>query len=202
MLDFNSDGTRLLSGGDTSDARVILWDTSSDDVNEWAKIDLAEDSQHSSGVTSVQFSPDDSIFLSSSKDAFIYVWDAASGERIKILEGHTAAVRNAFFTPDGTQIVSYGEDKTIRVWDIDTAVPVYQISVNPVIESAALTPDASAMLTGGPDTIVRLWDVTPLSLDELVTWTRDNRYVPELTCRQRTQYRLTPCDASESAGAG
>ena len=54
------------------------------------------------------------------------------------------------------------------------------------------TADATAMLTGGPDTIVRLWDITPLSLDELAEWTRTNRYVPELTCRQRDQYRIQP----------
>lgn len=195
VLAFNSDGSRLLSGGDNADARVILWDTSSGDVNEWTPLDLAPESTHGSGVTAVQFSADGERFLSASKDTFILIWDTASGEVIQTLEGHTAAVRDAFFAPDGTQVVSYGEDRTIRVWDIAAGVPVYQITVDAMVETMDITPDASAMLTGGPDTILRLWDITPRDLAALREWVYANRYVPELTCRQRDQYHVLPlCD--------
>ncbi len=201
-LAFNADGTRLLSGGDNADPRAILWDTSADDVDAW---EPAWDSgaAHGSGVTAVRFSPDGATFLTSSKDSMILIWDMATGEVVQRLEEHTASVKDAYFTPDGSQVVSYGEDRTIRVWDVATGLPVHQVTVDSAVESVSITPGAGAMLTGGPDTILRLWDITPMRLDELIEWAYTNRHVPELTCRQRDQYRIEPpCDAAGNVPTG
>jgi WD40 repeat protein len=193
-LAFNSDGTLLFSGGDTVDPTLVLWDLSSDDPAEWGKADVDVEQVSGSGVAMVAFSPDDSQLMVASKDTFIYILDAATGQLVQKLEGHTESLRGAFYSTDGSQIISYAEDRTIRVWDIATALPVYQITVDSEVLALDITPDRTGMLTGGEDTIVRLWDITPRSLDDLVQWTQNNRYVPELSCRQRDIYKVTPCD--------
>ncbi len=201
-LAFNADGSLLFSGGDTEDPELVLWNLAADDPAVWGPADIAIEQEVSgSGVAMVAFSPDDTRLLVASKDSFIYILDAATGALVQALEGHTESLRGAFFAADGTQIISYAEDHTIRVWDIDTELPVYQITVDSAVWGVAVTPDRTGLLTGGIDTILRLWDVELRSLDTLVQWTRDNRYVPELTCRQRDIYKLTPCEEAEEAEA-
>jgi len=59
-----------------------------------------------------------------------------------------------------------------------------------------LSADGRTLLAGSYNGITRLLRVD-LTLNELLTWTRDHRYIPELTCEQRALYRLDPlCEAS------
>ena len=45
------------------------------------------------------------------------MWDAATGDTIAILTGHTQEVLSAAFNPDGTRIVTASKDLTARVSD-------------------------------------------------------------------------------------
>jgi WD40 repeat protein len=67
-------------------------------------------------VSGVAYSPDGSRIASSSYDATVRVWDAASGKQIgQQLIGHTNVVSSVAFSPDGTVIAS-GGDSTVRLW--------------------------------------------------------------------------------------
>jgi len=47
------------------------------------------------------------------------------------------------------------------------------------------------------DENLALWRIDA-SLDELVTWTKNNHYISELTCEQRELYRIEPmCESEE-----
>ncbi len=67
-------------------------------------------------IGAVAFSPDGSQIISGSGDQTVRLWDAASGEELRQLIGHTSGVSSVAFSPDGKQIVSGSLDDTVRVW--------------------------------------------------------------------------------------
>ena len=68
-------------------------------------------------VRSVAFSPDGSRIASGSDDETVRVWNAASGECVETLEGHSDDVRSVAFSLDGSRIASGSDDTTVRVWN-------------------------------------------------------------------------------------
>ena len=62
-------------------------------------------------------------FATASFDATAKVWDAATGEELFTLTGHTGPVVGVAFNHDGTRIATASWDETARVWDADTAGP-------------------------------------------------------------------------------
>ena len=48
------------------------------------------------------------------------LWDALTGETLKVLEGHTDSVRSAAFSSDDSHIVSDSNHKLVWVWDAST----------------------------------------------------------------------------------
>jgi WD40 repeat protein len=67
----------------------------------------------------MSFSPDGRRLASAGADGTVRVWDAASGQELLTLKGHTSKVYGVSFSLDGRRLASAGEDKTVRVWDAD-----------------------------------------------------------------------------------
>jgi hypothetical protein len=67
----------------------------------------------------VCFSPDGTRIASESRaeSGEIKLWDAATGEEVHTLRGHTGYVSSVCFSPDGTRIAAASSDHTIRLWD-------------------------------------------------------------------------------------
>jgi WD40 repeat protein len=49
------------------------------------------------------------------------LWNPATGQLIKALEGHTAWVQGVTFAAQATRVVSVGADQTVRLWDLTAA---------------------------------------------------------------------------------
>ncbi len=52
----------------------------------------------------------------------VCVWEVATGQRVRVLEGHTGVVRSVACSLDGKCIVSGSDDCTVRMWEADEQV--------------------------------------------------------------------------------
>ncbi len=182
---FSSDSRQMISG--SRDRTAILWDvTTGEEVRRF--------SGHGDSVLSADLSGDGQFVVTASLDTTVRLWDAATGEEVRRFVGHIGPVEAVAFSPDGTSLLSAGEDRIIRLWDVDSGVLLREFTGHTdTIHSISFAADGASALTGSADTTVRQWQIT--SLDELIAWTTANRYVRELTCTEREQFRVQPlCD--------
>jgi WD40 repeat protein len=154
----NMDSVRKLLDTCPEDLRGWEWDRLNY-VSHQATMTLRA---HSSwGVNSVTFSPDGRFMVSGGYDPIVTVWDAATGDEVKNLQGHTDYVNSVAFSPNGNRIASGGADKTIRVWDIVSGSELMALRGHSgEIYSVAFSPDGKRIASGGADDrTVRIWDV-------------------------------------------
>jgi len=74
-------------------------------------------SGHQDVVTSVNWSPDGSQLVSTSRDGTARVWSAANRQASATYTGHQGAVLTAAWRPDGFLLASGGVDQSVQVWD-------------------------------------------------------------------------------------
>ena len=56
----------------------------------------------------------------------------------------------------------------------------------------AMSPDGSTVLSGSSERTIVQWRLDNPTLDELVSWIEENRYVRQLTCEERAMYQIEP----------
>jgi WD40 repeat protein len=184
---FNPDGTQALSA--SSDKSVLLWDVESGAI-------LKRLEGHQSAIYDAQFSRDGAYALSGSLDLTMILWDMESGEKIRQFEGHTGDVFSVVFSSDGSTAISSSFDGTIRLWNVNTGAELLRYDGHQGgVRSVAFSPDNHTFLSASEDATLREWRVD--SFDEVILWSYDNRYIPELSCEQREFYRInTQCNAN------
>ena len=79
---------------------------------------------------------------------------------------------------------------TNSIWRVDTGEEIRRYGGG-VVKSPRFTPDGRQAVVGYQNGRVELWRIDT-TLDDLLTWTRNNRYILELTCEQRELYRVEP----------
>jgi WD40 repeat protein len=162
---FNSDGTRIVSGG--SDKTLRLWDakTGKPDGQPWKG--------HNGMVTCVAFNQDGTRIISGDAEGTLYLWNAKTGKPIGLpLKGHLDWITSVAFSLDGTRIVSGSWDRTLRLWDAHTGQPIGHPLKGHLdrVSSVAFSPDSpdgSHIVSGSDDTTLRLWNTDTGKSDEL-----------------------------------
>ena len=103
-------GFRLASGGE--DGRVRIWD-----LHKRKSVAALE--AHASVVRSLDYSPDQNLLLSASRDRTAIIWDARNWKArltVPVLEG----VESAGFVSNGAHFFTGGENARVRIWSVHT----------------------------------------------------------------------------------
>jgi len=109
---------------------------------------------------SVSWSPDGRKLASTAwDDNTIFIWNAVTGRREKVLSGHTSRVYSVSWSPDGKKLASASDDWTIRIWDSNSGRVVrilngHEDSVNSVSWSRD-----GRLASASDDRTIRIWDV-------------------------------------------
>jgi len=154
-VDLSPSGFTALSGFE--DGRIALWN-----VNNGQSL-LTFDSTvggHTDEVWTVEYTADESGFLSSSQDSRVLLWRFESGVPVQEFEGHSSRVTGAQFSPDGQRIVTGAEDNSVIVWDVETGSELQRfLGHSSLIYDIAYNPMRDEVASAGWDNAVRIWDL-------------------------------------------
>jgi WD40 repeat protein len=128
---------------------------------------------HSDGVVSqVAFSPNGRLIASSGggnlyhgnqgpgsiRPGQVIVWDAVTGQNLRVLSGHQHMVPGVAFSPDGTLLASASKDTSLRIWEVASGRELHRLTSGVELLSVAFSPDGKQVAVGGQDHTVTLWD--------------------------------------------
>jgi WD40 repeat protein len=71
-------------------------------------------------ISIVRFSPDGKLIVTAGADNGPRIWDAHTGAKRAILEGHTDRLEDAEFSRGSTELVTASDDGTARIWNART----------------------------------------------------------------------------------
>jgi small GTP-binding protein len=122
----------------------------------------------------VAWSPDGTRALSGSYDRTVRLWDAATGQCLRVLEGHTARVLSVAWSADGTRVLSGSGDRTVRLWDAATGQCLRVLEGHTDrVYSVAWSADGKQATSAAENGVWRVWNlaVSPTTTTEYVTYT-------------------------------
>jgi WD40 repeat protein/DNA-binding SARP family transcriptional activator len=109
---FSPNGKQLAVANSTNDGQVTILDAVTDRT-------VTVLTAHTRQVQDLAYSPDSALLATASIDHTVRIWDAHTGQQLRVLD-HPDAVNNVAFTPDGKSVTTLDFDGTIRIWDACT----------------------------------------------------------------------------------
>ncbi|KAH8098809.1 hypothetical protein JL720_1778 [Aureococcus anophagefferens] len=151
-------GRRVVSGSD--DGTVKVWSVA---VFPDGRRVVSASKDEAVKVSSVAVFPDGRRVVSGSSDKTVKVWDAATGECVATLAGHSGEVKSVAVFPDGRRVVSGSKDETVKVKSVAVfpdgrrvVSGSYDETVK--VKSVAVFPDGRRVVSGADDETVKVWD--------------------------------------------
>jgi len=107
------------------------------------------------------------------------VWNAATGEQVLELEGHSATARTTVWSPNGSLIAGGSDDGTVILWDAETGEVLHKLDAGFIlVNGLAFSPDSRRVAsTSAIDNTLRVWDVATGELLSNVALDRDLNFV-------------------------
>jgi WD40 repeat protein len=97
--------------------------------------------------------------VTTSGDRAAQVWDAATGDRLRRLNGHRRGVQDAGFSRDGEYIVTGADDGMIGVWNACTGARLALLQMpSASVTSVQFSPASQVILTVGEDRVSRIYN--------------------------------------------
>src|SRR5262249_26046163 len=92
--------------------------------------------RHESGVYCVAFSPDGQYLATATKDGFLRLCRAKTGQELRKWPAHEDHATCVQFSPDGRYLASASWDRTVKVWVVqkdlqdDVSAPLFRLEQN------------------------------------------------------------------------
>ena len=116
------------------------------------------DSKYIAGVVN----PNRKLSVGNKPQNRIIIWDAHTGKRLAVLEGHTGIIWSVAFHPTKPHILASGsEDKTVRLWDIHT----HKLVLPPLtghketVSSVAFDKTGEHIISASKDRTIKVWNI-------------------------------------------
>lgn len=121
---------------------------------------LAPPKKTSPGIFGLGFSRDGRTIVTGNFNGTVKLWDVASGNLLRTLDGHTDLVYKGVFSPDEKLLASCSRDGKIKLWKAATGRDLRTLSghTRPV-KAVAFAPDGKVLGSVSNDGTLRLWDV-------------------------------------------
>jgi WD40 repeat protein len=101
----------LVSG--SHDKAIMIWELRDDGAVFKRKL-----VGHTDCVSCVSLCEQDKFLASASYDLTVRIWDFASGEQIRVFNGHYFSVYSVAWVPGSLKVVSCGHDRSLRIAEI------------------------------------------------------------------------------------
>lgn len=143
---------------------------------------------HSEQVNVLAWSPDGKHIASGSSDKRVYVWEAASRNKVIATYNHAKSVKVVAWSHNGQYIASGGEDMEVRLWQVFSGnyIGSYRGHSQPV-NAIAWSPNGKYIASGSSDKTVQVWDTAtrtdyyahrvPGGSANAVAWSPDGKYL-------------------------
>jgi len=152
---------------------------------------------HTNRVNTLAFNTDATRLASGGGDGSVRIWNVNTGDSIHVMRGHQSQVRSVQFGQNDRRILSSSADTTLRLWDVRTGLEVRRFEGHADwVNQAVLSPDGRRAVSGAWDETLRTWFIHDVR--SLAGWTRENRYVRDLTCEESRIYLLQNAAACEA----
>ncbi len=119
---------------------------------------------HGDELIDVAFSSDGQRLASASRDGTVKLWEVASGQELRTLEGDGNWGRNAAFnvafSSDGQRLASASRDGTVKLWEVASGKVLRTLKGHPqAVINVAFSPDSRRLASASNDRTVKLWEV-------------------------------------------
>ncbi|MBU4118603.1 MAG: SEL1-like repeat protein [Proteobacteria bacterium] len=148
---YSPDGRNIVAT-ENWDGKIEMWDA----VN----VRLIRSIQgHADWVLCVAYSPDGKEFVTGSRDGSVYVWNAESGARLRVLrDPELDAVNSVAYSPDGRYVVAATQSRNILSWP-KTGGKLFNFYTGHDLSVTSLAfSSGKHLVSAGLDGSIRVWN--------------------------------------------